>query len=233
MGLIAGPVQGIEELALDVGDLNGDSRDALGVTAWWGIQLRFFSLSEFVKASRTRQAIKVSAKQRISLACVVGFVFSATRGFTLQMEHNHGKYYDTARHERATDTFFEKILISAQQEALEGIVVISFPTPSREDVLAYLSNGPLDGVPKLFLDSTMPIGDGTVFNTSIVEAKGEILAFRGKYQLACIHLFVKAPSFFAMSLGNRLNGVCELLLYDWIEGSYQQTAMISSFNHLN
>jgi|GEM_PF-487127 len=225
--LTAGPVRGIEDLALNVADFNGDSRGALGAAAWRDLQHRLVSLGTFIKTSRMRQAIKVSAKQRMSLACLVGFVFSATRGFTLQMEHNDGQSHDTAKHDRATISFFTEGRIAAQQDGIDGVVSISFPTSSREDVLASTSGAPLEGAPKLFLESTMPVGDSSVLNTAVADAKDALVAFRGKHQLERIHLFVKAPSFFAMTLGHRLNGVGEVLLYDWVGGSYQQTAKIS------
>lgn len=227
VGLVAGPVQGIEELALDVAAFNGDGRGALGTAAWHDLQHRLVSLGAFVKSSRSRQAIKVSAKQRMSLACLVGFVFSATRGFTLQMEHNNGQSHDTTNHDRAASAFFTESGIAAQQGGLDGVVAISCPTSGREDVLAATFAAPLDGAPKLFLESAMPIGDSVALNTAVADAKGALVAFRGTHQLARIHLFVKAPSFFAMTLGHRLNGVGEVMLYDWICGSYKPTAKLS------
>jgi hypothetical protein len=56
-------VQGIEELALDVSDFNGDGRGALGSAAWSELQRRMEGLGAFVQASRPRRAVSISAKQ--------------------------------------------------------------------------------------------------------------------------------------------------------------------------
>lgn len=225
--LMAGPVQGIEELALDVSEFNGDGRGALGVKAWSDLQRRLVGLREFVYESRSRRAVRVSAKQRMSLACLVGFVFSATRGFTLQMEHNAGQVHDTASHDRAAHTFFASDTLATEQACgPEGVVAICCPNLSREDVLAATSAAPLDVAPKLFLESAAPIADGATLNTAVADAKAALAAFRSKHQLARIHLFVKAPSFFAMALGHRLNGVCELQLYDWVSNGYVPTTTL-------
>lgn len=93
-------------------------------------------------------------------------------------------------------------------------------------MVAATSTGPLEGAPKLFLDSAAPISDSATLNTAVAEAKDALSKFRSKHQLTRIHLFVKAPSFFAMALGHRLNGVGEVQLYDWVGNGYAPTALI-------
>jgi len=225
--LKAEPVQGIEELALDVSDFNGDGRGALGSAAWSKLQRRLEGLGAFVQASRPRRAVSISAKQRMSLACLVGFVFSATRGFTLQMAHNAGQVYDTANHDRSAQAYFALDAVPTElARSAEGVVAICCPNPGRADVLATTSAGSLVMTPKLFLESAVPIADGATLNTAVADAKGALATFRSQHQLDRIHLFVKAPSFFAMALGHRLNGVGEVQLYDWVGHGYAATALI-------
>jgi hypothetical protein len=52
-------------------------------------------------------------------------------------------------------------------------------------------------------------------NLAVAQAKSELARFRAELGLTTLHLFVKAPSVFAMLLGYRLNGLGELQLYDW------------------
>ncbi len=225
--LKAEPVQGIEELALDVSDFNGDGRGALGSEAWSELQRRLEGLGAFVLASRQRRAVSISAKQRLSLACLLGFVFSATRGFTLQMAHNAGQVYDTAAHGRSAKTHFAVDAAATEPTcSAEGVVTICCPNPGRVDVLATISAGSLVLAPKLFLESAVPIADGATLNTAVAEAKSALATFRSQHQLRRVHLFVKAPSFFAMALGHRLNGVGEVQLYDWVGHGYAATVMI-------
>jgi hypothetical protein len=222
-----GSVKDIEELALDVSDFNGDGRGTLGPTAWRDLQENLERQCVFVHESRTRRAVKVSAKQRMSLACLVGFAFSATRGFTLQMEHNAGQVYDTANHDRLTQAFFvAEEIVTERSVSSEGIVAIFCPNLGREDVLRAASMARLSVAPTLFLESAVPIANEAMLNTAVSDAKAALSAFRSRHQLARIHLFVKAPSFFAMALGHRLNGIGEVILYDWVGNRYVPTASI-------
>ena len=65
-----------------------------------------------------------------------------------------------------------------------------------------------------------------LLNLAVAEAKQALMRFRSAHQLELVHLFVRAPSVFAMTLGHRLNGVGCIQLHDWVDGSYLQTAML-------
>ena len=214
---------GIEGLALDVGAFNGPQRGSLGVAKWTELQSQLGAVGQFILDSRERRGVLLSAKQRMSLACVVGYCFSATRGFTLQANHN-GRILDTAKHERSDARFFDANEEVPDPAEDEGIACISFPYPGKEDVLAAAVGLGRSSAPKLFLTSAAALTDVGVLNTAVNEAKAALTAFRSRHRLSCLHLFIKAPSVFAMALGHRLNGVGVLQLYDWADTNYQPTA---------
>jgi hypothetical protein len=139
------------------------------------------------------------------------------------MEHN-GHVLDTASHERSSDKFFEMSEESTDRAGDEGVTSISFPSPSRDDVLAATRNFALADAPRVFLSSSAALTDVGVLNAAVNEAKATMAAFRARHRLARMHLFIKAPSVFAMALGHRLNGVGVVQLYDWVEVAYQPTA---------
>lgn len=221
--LLPGPPATLEELALDVSPFNGDARGALGAGKWAELQGQLAAAGQFILTSRNRRGVHLSAKQRMSLACTVGYCLSATRGFTLQMGHN-GQVLDTASHARSNDKFFELNEDVPDPAGAEGVASISFPYPGQDDVLAAARGLGLAAAPKLFLASSMALTDITALNTAVNEAKAALVAFRARHQLSRLHLFIKAPSTFAMALGHRLNGAGRLQLYDWVDGSYQPTA---------
>lgn len=214
---------GIEDLALNVGAFNGPQRGTLGAAKWAELQSQLDAVGQFLLDSRERRGVLLSAKQRMSLACVVGYCFSATRGFTLQAEHN-GRILDTANHERSDAKFFDASEDVPDPTGDEGIACVSFPYPGKEDVLAAAVGLGRSSAPKLFLASSAALTDVDVLNTAVNEAKAALTAFRSRRRLSRLHLFIKAPSVFAMALGHRLNGVGVLQLYDWVDGSYQPTA---------
>jgi hypothetical protein len=51
--------------------------------------------------------------------------------------------------------------------------------------------------------------------------------FRARHQLSKVHVFIRAPSMFAMALGHRLNGIGTVQLYDWVDGRYQPTVLLT------
>lgn len=221
--LLADPTARFEDLSLEVGRFNGPLRGTLGVGAWTEFHDQLAAMGQFILASRERRGVSLSAKQRMSLACTVGYCLSATRGFTLQMAHN-GQMLDTASHERSSDTFFGMSEQAPDRAGDEGVAAISFPYPGHDDVLAAARGLGLTAAPMVFLASGSALTDVAVLNAAVNEAKAALVAFRSRHQLARVHLFIKAPSAFAMALGHRLNGVGVVQLYDWVDVSYQATA---------
>ena len=65
-------------------------------------------------------------------------------------------------------------------------------------------------------------------NLAVAEAKAALMSFRAENRLELLHLIIKAPSAFAMFLGHRLNGVCKVQLYDWVDGTYTPTAILEA-----
>ncbi|ASC67269.1 hypothetical protein B9P52_24640 [Achromobacter denitrificans] len=213
-------------LTMDVTSFNGPDRGTLGHAAWEQLRQRLVEVGGFLHASRGRRGVLLSGKHRMSLACLLGYCFSATRDFTLALEHN-GQLYDTSLHERAPGQFF-----CAQEDppstlGLEGVASISFPNGSNADVAANASAFELEKSPKLSLVSASVVTDITSLNTAVNEAKVALAEFRSRHQLQVMHLFIKAPAMFAMALGHRLNGVGRIQLYDWDQTKYIPTVQLA------
>lgn len=223
--LLPGPSRDVEYLWLDVGKYNGDERGRLGSKSWTDLQGELASMGTFILDSRSRRGVALSAKQRMSLAQTVGFTFSAARGFTLRMEHNSGAY-DTSSHDRAAATFFS----TAEQVAGvggEGVVYLGFPYGGRAHAVAAAAALGLAGAPQLYLESASAITGIADMNLAVHEAKAALVGFRAAHQLQKLHLFVRAPSHFAMALGHRLNSLGVVQLYDWVDTTYMPTATLS------
>lgn len=213
-------------LTLDVSAFNGPERVSLEPSAWIQLQQSLGKIGEFLHDSRGRRGLQLSAKHRMSLACLLGYCFSATRNFTLTLEHN-GQLFDTAIHDKASGPFFSVHEDAATTLGTDGVASISFPNGSNFDVAVNVDAFGLSTSPKLSLTSPSAVTDIASLNTAVSEAKVALAQFRGRHQLKRIHLFIKAPSIFAMALGHRLNGVCDIQLYDWADGRYIPTALLS------
>lgn len=212
-------------LALDVTAFNGPDHGSLGQAGWDQLQARLTELGDFLHASRTRRGVRLSAKHRMSLACLLGYCLSATRNFTLTLDHND-QLFDTSKHDKAPGAFFTVSEDAPSTLGLEGVATISFPNGSNADVEVNAKAFGLEGSPKLSLISTAVVTDIASLNTAVHEAKVALAGFRGHHQLQRVHLFIKAPSMFAMALGHRLNGVGRIQLYDWDQGKYISTVQL-------
>jgi len=214
------------ELGLDVGSFNGDARAAKTLADWLSLLAAAGRIAEFINGSTTRRVIALDGKQRMSTSCLLGYAFSATRGFLLHVEHN-GISYRTAIHDRSPGTFFNEVLTAGDAQTSEGIVCIGFPTAVGADI-NLMSSGALAKLPRLTLESSRTIANTEELNLAVVESKNALVRFRSQNQISKLHVFIKAPSVFAMALGHRLNGVCAIQLNDWVDGRYQPTALLDS-----
>lgn len=213
-----------EELSLVVGGFNSPDRGQRNTREWDALADAAAGIGDFLKASRERRCVALDAKQRMSLACLLGYAFSATRGFALQIEHN-GQVYRTDSHARAPGPFFDEQVLSGQAGATAGVVCVGFPTSIGDDFKLGTEIS-LKDLPLLILSSTKVLASMDTLNVAVAEAKSALVRFRSDHELEQLHLFIKAPSMFAMALGHRLNGVGTIQLYDWDAGRYVATARL-------
>jgi hypothetical protein len=214
-----------QSLGLAVGGFTGPNRSARTAAEWAQLLAAATGIGEFVKASSDRRCVALDGKQRMSVACLLGYAFGATRRFTLQVEHN-GQEYRTDLHARADGAYFAEARTPGDLATREGVTCIGFPSPVGADV-SLVSSGGLTELPSLVLDSVRVVNGMSTLNLAVSEAKAALMRFRSELRLNKLHLFIKAPSVFAMVLGHRLNAICTIQLYDWVDGRYVPTALLT------
>jgi hypothetical protein len=213
------------ELGLVVDPFNGPGRASLSAADWRHLSAHGAAIGEFVKRSRSRTGIALSGKQRMSLACLLGYTFAAAKGFVLDIDHN-GERFRTDEHAQMPEPFFAVTSRPANGDIKEGVATIAFPTEAAADV-AVATGGDFALAPRLDLASGRAIDGALALNKAVAEAKSALVDFRSRNQLERVHLFIKAPSHFAMVLGHRLNAVGRIQLYDWVERRYVATAVLA------
>lgn len=208
------------DLALPLEAFDGAERAKLSRADWQNLVQQAQACAAYLADSSERRHVLVNGKHRMSSSCLVGFQFSAVRGFHLQVEHN-GAVFRSDDHTRAEGTFFTATQSSGWGSG-EGVATIGFPTAVGND-----ANLPgLAELPRLDVVSERVIDGMAALNLAVAQVKSELARFRAELGLTKLHLFVKAPSVFAMFLGYRLNGLGELQLYDWVETVYVPTALL-------
>jgi hypothetical protein len=219
---LAGPVPPFA-LGVEADFFNGPLRATFTSDDWYRLSVRLAEIGEFIKRSRPRFTVTLSAKQRMSLACLLGYTFSATKGFVLDIEHND-EHFRTDDHVQRPEPFFT--LTANRGRGAEGVATIAFPTSASADVGAAIE-GRLEHAPALALFSGRAVDGIATLNKAVAEAKAALVDFRSTNRLEVIHLYIKAPSHFAMVLGHRLNAVGRIQLYDWVNGRYVATASLN------
>lgn len=217
---------GFEVLHLPMQVYNGPDRGKLQAADWQSFMDRASGVGEFLKASRQRATLTLSSKQRMSTACVLGYCFSATRGFTLDMEHN-GLDFRTDDHAKATEQFFDASQSAGSAGTTEGLAFIEFSPTLTLAKAASAAAALTSESPQVALTTSKVIDSQAILNRAVADAKAALVQFRAAHSLTKIHLFIKGPSHFAMSLGHRLNGVTIIQLYDWVDGVYRPTALLA------
>lgn len=217
---------GIKFLSIPLARYNGPDRNQLKTADWEKLVERADGVGAFIKASRQRATVDLPSKQRMSAACVLGYCFSATRGFILDTEHN-GQRFRTDDHAKSLQPFFDVSQPAATRGHPEGLVFIEFsPTLTLADA-ALKSAGLTVDAPQLALTSALAIDGPANLNRAVADAKAALVQFRAVNKLTKLHLFIKGPSHFAMALGHRLNGVTAIQLYDWVDNVYLPTALLT------
>lgn len=211
-------------LGLDVSAFAGPDRKHRTGAEWAELTSEFDRVAAFIKEATDRRRVTFDSKQRMTMAVLVGCTFGATPGFTLSFEHN-GIRFCTADHAKAVGPFFNEAVERGESRDGDAVACVSFPTAIGGDFRSGAEG--LDELPRVELTSAKAITNVADLNLAVDEAKRRLVTFRSQHQIGRLHLFIKAPSSFAVTLGHRLNGVASFQLYDWIDGRYVPTASLS------
>lgn len=222
---LSAPSNQCQDLNLDLRDFNGPDRAQKSSSDWSNLIKKAVSIGDFIHSSGDRRTLLIDGKQRMSTACMLGYVFSATRNFLLEIEHN-GLAYRTDYHKQKEEQFFNKIDSVELQGETEAIVTIGFPTAIGKDIDSMINE--VKNLPRLNLESSHAIDSMETLNLAVREAKSALVSFKSENKLSKLHLFIKSPSVFAMVFGHRLNGVCDIQLYDWVGGQYIPTILLTT-----
>jgi len=216
----------LEQLALPADEFAGHRRSAKVASDWHELSESAQDVAAFIAESTERRSVVLDGRQGMSAACLLGHAFRATNNFVLHVEHN-GVVYRTDMYDQATGPFYLASLQAGTVETAHGAVSIAFTTEVGAD-LDFGHAGILEGTPVLSLASGKAVTSQAEINLAVADAKAALVRFRSQHRLEVLHLFIKGPAAFSMLLGHRLNGLCKVQLYDWVDGGYRATALLDA-----
>lgn len=215
----------LEQLALPAYEFVGPKRSAKVASDWQRLSVAAQDIAAFLAKTTKRRSVALDGRQGMSAACLLGHALRATNNFVLHVEHN-GVVYRTDNYEQAEGPFFNCSLQPGEPAAAQGAVSIAFTTEVGADL--DLARVGIPGGTAIFSLRGRPVASHAEMNLAVAEAKAALVKFRSEARLQLLHLFIKGPAAFAMLLGHRLNGVCTVQLYDWVDGSYRATASLDA-----
>ncbi|KQP15555.1 dsDNA nuclease domain-containing protein [Pseudorhodoferax sp. Leaf265] len=221
---LVGSETSLDQLTVAADEFIGPARISKTTADWQQLSASAREVAVFLSNCTERRSVVLDGRQGMSAACLLGHAFRATNKFVLHVEHN-GLLYRTDVYDQANGPFFQESTRDAPSTSAEGVASISFTTAVGADLTVRVGAA-LQDLPVLTLCSGRAISGQSEMNLAVNEAKAALVKFRSEKRLDVIHLFLKGPSAFSMLLGHRLNAVCKVQLYDWVDGAYRATAML-------
>jgi len=219
-------------LHFDWTDFSGGETRAIAKTeAWDGLVINLHKTRNWIENYRNTKRIKLLGIRRLSACLAFGSVFSAVRGYAIEMEDRN--------HIWATDSYATRETPaypwSARTTGNMGdrlVVIIDILRDIRFCVEKNLAKYELEGMPQLHIHGQQPIISPEHTNVAVRGIKNLIIE-----NLKCtgsqeIHLFFAGPASLAMFLGHRLDATAPVICYGWI-GNEQYTRTCRLFSGLN
>ena len=179
----------------------------------WGAGFRdLLATRDWVISSGAPRSIRLGGARRLSASVALGAVFSATRGFVLEME-NHGEVLRTNQHAGSETPPYEWL----EEKGVGGnsdeiAVVVSVKREVAPDVKTFLAGSlPVE----LILHSSQAMVGAEQTNLAVEKVKEAISSALARTGATVAHLFLAVPSPFALFLGHRLNATCAVQCYEF------------------
>lgn len=211
------------DISINVAPFLGEDRGARTSQEWDELSAAVEGMGEFIRNSRPRNMIQVGAELRMSLATLLGVSLKAAKGHYLEIIYRDN-IFPLHRFDRAPVAYFSREECTGSGR--DGVVLIHIGAATRNDLKEVMDQHMLSAAPRLYLESASPIPDIATLNTAVAAAKSALATFRSNGEVHLLHVFIKAPSFFAMALGHRLNALGEVQLYDWVGSAYLPTVKV-------
>ncbi len=214
-------------LSINLIPYTGQGRHERSDVDWQTLINELDNFGSFLRSSRPRRKILLNAELRMSSAVAAGYAFRAVKGHELYMLHR-GNTYVISESIRSLSNLFEHDNCEVIGTVDDGVIGIQIGVALKQNLEQACIQFGFTSSPKLLLLTESPVMDNDHLNILVHEAKHALSKFKSQYNPSRMHLFIKAPAFFAMALGHRLNGLGIVHLYDWTGSCYNPTVIIDT-----
>ena len=206
----------------------GETRAIAPSKQWNKLLIELQKARTWIENHRNTKRISLLGNRRLSACLAIGSVFSAVRGFAIDMEYR-GEIW-------ATDAYpsFEVPVYPLTHRILEKksqflVVSIGICRNILSQVQADLDKFELLGASLLDIQGELPITSPEQANLIAGNIKSLIIQVLVAANSKVIHLFYAGPAHLALFLGHRLDATAPILCYGWTgEKQYSQTCKLFS-----
>lgn len=208
----------------------GETRAIAPPDKWNQLMVELQDTRKWVENYRNTKRIRLAGNRRISACLAIGSVFSAVRGYVIEMEYRDDVWATDAYRTEETPTYPLSYNF-VEKKGNDLVVCISICRDIRPEVEANLEKHGLAGMPLLYISGKIPIISSQQANLVAGKIKkfivDNLVSLNGK----AIHLFFAGPAHLALFLGHRLDATAPITCYMWIStNNYSRTCKLFSGN---
>lgn len=208
----------------------GDSHDYPPPSEWNSRLLMELSETKaWILKNRASRRIALSGNRRLSTSLVLGSVFSAVAGFSVEMMYRGGVIWATDDHPAADTPEYplSSSGLSADNTGNRMVVSVSIVRDIANEVIGSLEHHGLREMPSIHIRGENPIVSPQQANLAVRGIKDIISDALSSVGARQIDLFFAGPAFLALFLGHRLNATAPVQCYEWVQpGLYVPTCLL-------
>ncbi|MBP5971316.1 SAVED domain-containing protein [Brasilonema sp. CT11] len=208
----------------------GETRAIAPPQEWNRLLIELQKTRSWIEKYRNTKRIRLAGNRRLIPCLAIGSVFSAVRGYSIEMEHREEVWPTDAHPTHETPDY----PLSHQIVGETGTrLVVSMSIGIRRDITseveANLEKYELTGTPLLHIKAEQPITSPQQINVAVGNIKKLIVDNLVRIGGKEIHLFFAGPAHLALFLGHRLDATAPITCYAWVAtGQYSKTLQLFS-----
>lgn len=206
----------------------GETRAIAPPEQWDQMLIELQNARMWIENCRNTKCISLVGNRRLSACLAIGSVFSAVRGYTIEMEYR-GEIWVTNSHPTADTPAYPLAYQALGDKGDRLVVSVGIYCNILPEVQANLERFGLSDAPLLDIRKEQPITSPEQVNMVVKNLKNLIVQNLLSTGSKTIHLFYAGPAHLALSLGHRLDATAPIVCYGWIGGGqYSRTCQLFS-----
>lgn len=206
----------------------GETRVLALAQQWNQLLIELQDTRSWIENYRNTKRIRLAGNRRLVACLVIGSVFSAVRGYVIEMEYREQIWATDAHSTHETPPYPLNYQIVGETGTCL-VVSVGICRDIIPEVESNLEKHGLASMPQLHIRGELPITSPQQANIAVVNIKKLIVKNLVRTGGKKIHLFVAGPAHLALFLGHRLDATAPVTCYAWVcSGQYSKTFQLFS-----